>query len=210
MAKSLVWSSVAILVWKTICSSRSFCFPLTHFHLLSSFSHLILLCLHTKNKRLSTNLGSATLPKNKKALWSHTFPTLSAYSTHSDVKGDQELLVVSSELNPFLLHISHAQSTEPLPKVSIDLVTTALHNWHSISFSKLPSTSQTIPLSPPAYISVSIFVVSSLPSVHEEMEKPYQLSSYMTLHPFSDNFSNILKHLYVVNFQVSQLHIFPN
>lgn len=30
------------------------------------------------------------------------------------------------------------------------------------------------------------------------------------LHPFSGNFSNILKHLYVINFQISQLHTSPN
>lgn len=128
LALSFVRSSMA-LVWKTLCSPSSFWFPLTHFHLLSSFSHLILLCLHIKNKGFHiTNLGSPILPKPKKALWSHSFPTLSAYSTQSGVKGDQVLLVASSELNPFLFSTSHMQSTESLPKVSIDLFITAPHN----------------------------------------------------------------------------------
>lgn len=153
LAKSLVQTSMAVLVWKTICTPSSSCFPLTHFHLLSSFSHLILLCLHVKNKGFHiTNLGSPILPKKQKALWSHTFPTLSAYSTHSDVKGDQELLVASSELNSFLFSISHAQSTESLPKVSIDLFTMVPHNWYRVSFPKLPSASQTIFLSLSPYV----------------------------------------------------------
>lgn len=159
LAKSLVWSSMAIAVWKTICSASSFCFPLTHFHLLSSFSPLILLYLHIKNKGFHiTNLGSPILPKNKKALWSHTFPTLPAYSTHSDVKGDQELLVASSELNAFLFSISHTQSTESFPKVSTDLFTMAPHNWYCILFSKLPSTTQTIFLSLPPHMYISIYL----------------------------------------------------
>lgn len=160
LTKPLVRSSMAILVWKTICSPSSFCFPLTHFHLLSSFSHLILLCLHIKNKSFHiTNLGSPILTKHKKALWCHTFPTLSAYSTHSAVKGDQELLAARSELNPFLFSISHAQSTESL---SIDLFTMAPHNWYCILFSKLPSTPQTIFLSPHLHTYLTLCTLLSL------------------------------------------------
>lgn len=221
LAKSLVQTSMAVLVWKTICTPSSSCFPPTHFHLLSSFSHLILLCLHVKNKGFHiTNLGSPILPKKQKALWSHTFPTLSAYSTHSDVKGDQELLVASSELNSFLFSISHAQSTESLPKVSIDLFTMVPHNWYRVSFPKLPSASQTIFLSLSPYVHtylshplrtpLSLSLSPPSPTIPEEKEQPYQPSSFMTLHPFSGHFSNILKHLYVVIFQVSQLHTCPN
>lgn len=132
---------------------------------LSSFSHLMLLCLHIKNKGFHiTNLGCPILPKNKKALWSHTFPTLSTYSTHSGVKGDQELLVASSELNPFLFSISHAQSTESLfPRFP-----STCSQWHlttdtaSRSLSWLQHRRLFFSLSPPMYISIYLTLCALL------------------------------------------------
>lgn len=74
LARPLVWFSMAVLAWKMICTP----FLLLPTDTLSSFSHLILLCLHIKNKGFYIqNFSSSILPKPRKALWSHTFPKLS-------------------------------------------------------------------------------------------------------------------------------------
>lgn len=57
-------------------------------------------------------------------------------------------MAATPELNPFLFSISHIQSIESLPKVSIDVFTMAPYNWSCISLSKLPSTSLTTLLPP--------------------------------------------------------------
>lgn len=157
LAKSLVWFSMAVLVRKTTCTPSFFCFPLAHFHHLSSFSHLILLCLHIKNKGFYiTNFSSSILPKSKKPLWSHTFPTLLAYLTQRERRS--RIMAATSELSPFLFSISHVQSIESLPQVSTVFIT-APHSWSCNSFFELPSTLMTPFLSLPP---ISIFALSSL------------------------------------------------
>lgn len=194
LAKPLVWFSMAVLVWKTICTPGFFCFPLTHFHLLSSFSHLLLLCPHIKNKGFYiTNFSSSILPKPKKPLWSHTFPSLSAYLTQ--MWKEMKNYGCSSRTDP--IPVQH------LPHAAHSISSQGLH-WcfHSGTLQLILQLILWAAFNIPDYFSLSL--CSPLSATSEETGKCYPLSPYTTLHPFLGN-HNILKHLHSANVQVSHL-----
>lgn len=71
--------------------------PASHWH--TSHSFIFLTSRSPLVSHYKLRLPHFTIKTNtQKALWSHTFSALSAYSVNSDAKGDPELLVTSPEL----------------------------------------------------------------------------------------------------------------
>lgn len=110
-------------------------------------------------------------------------------------------MAASPELNPSLFSISHILNSPlnlfprfPLMFSQWHLTTDPAS--HSLSCLQHHYFSLSFP--------ISVFALSSLSTSPEETES-YPLSSYMTLHSFLDNCSNILKQLCVPNFLVPHL-----
>lgn len=186
---------MAVLVWKTIYNPSFFCFPLTHFHILQSFSQLILLCLYIKKKGFTLQISAPPFYQKKLGkVWDQR--VISIFNTN--VKGDQELWL---QLQNWIHTCSASPTCSPVnlfPRFPL-----MFSQWHlttdpaSHSLSCLQHHWLLFSLPP------CLSLCSPLCQLPLKILQSHPLSPYMALHPFLGNHSNILKHLYAANLQVS-------